>query len=230
MEGSSNIWVIFYINFISKLQQGLDENHNLLQRISKSRVWVFLFKSTDMMNLLCMSSLGWLITGANASPNKVQPGPDASQLQGFGMFSGHSGKAQPFLWYFISAPVFCVIIRDVPGVSRCLHNGVTVGNALNTQTHFKSASSHSHPVSLLLHLTWNRTLLPATICPCTTSWWPLCHLKKSRLVASSGKQALWSLIRSLLTKRQWLPECKVAYSKKGSSSELMERVGENENE
>lgn len=72
----------------------------------------------------------------------------------------------------------------------------------------------------LLILTWNRTLLPTATYPSTTSWWPLCHLKKSRLVAPPGRHALWSLMRSLLTNRQCLPECKVAYSRKGSSSEL----------
>lgn len=68
-------------------------------------------------------------------------------------------------------------------------------------------------------LTRKRTLRPR-LYPLSTSWWPRCHLKNSRLVTSSDRQALWSLIRSRLTKLQWFPECSVAYKRKGSSSEL----------
>lgn len=66
------------------------------------------------------------------------------------------------------------------------------------------------PLFWIPFLTRNRTLLAAEADPSTTIWWPLCHLKKSCLVAPSARQALWSLIRSLLTKRQWFPECSVA--------------------
>lgn len=98
------------------------------------------------------------------------------------------------------------------------------GYSVHTHTELVKVS---HPPSfsssrlLLAPLTKNRTLRPAATFPSTTSWWPRCHLKKSRLTAPSGRHALWSLIRSRLTNRQWWPECRVAYSRKGSSSELM---------
>lgn len=52
------------------------------------------------------------------------------------------------------------------------------------------------------------------------SWCPCCHLKNRRWVLASGRQALWSRIRSFVINLQWLPECSVAYRRNGSSSEL----------
>lgn len=45
------------------------------------------------------------------------------------------GEAEPSLWYFIRAPVVCVVVGKMPRVHRSLDNGVIAGNILNTQTH-----------------------------------------------------------------------------------------------
>lgn len=54
----------------------------------------------------------------------------------------------------------------------------------------------------------------------TTIWCPRCHLRNRWRVRLSERQALWSRRKSLVTNLQCLPDRRVAYNKKASSSEL----------
>lgn len=53
-----------------------------------------------------------------------------------------------------------------------------------------------------------------------TIWCPRCHLRNRWRVTLSERQALWSRRKSLVTNLQCLPDRRVAYNKKVSSSEL----------
>lgn len=56
-------------------------------------------------------------------------------------------------------------------------------------------------------------------------WCPRCHLRNRWRVRLSGRQALWSRRKSLVTNLQCLPDRRVAYNKKTSSSELNKTNG-----
>lgn len=58
-----------------------------------------------------------------------------------------------------------------------------------------------------------------------TIWCPRCHLRNRWRVRLSERQALWSRRKSLVTNLQRLPDWRVAYNKKGSSSELNKTNG-----
>lgn len=58
-----------------------------------------------------------------------------------------------------------------------------------------------------------------------TIWCPRCHLRNRWRVPLSGRQALWSRRKSLVTNLQCLPDRRVAYNKKASSSELHKTNG-----
>lgn len=58
-----------------------------------------------------------------------------------------------------------------------------------------------------------------------TIWCPRCHLRNRWRVRLSARQALWSRRKSLVTNLQCLPDRRVAYNKKASSSELNKTNG-----
>lgn len=58
-----------------------------------------------------------------------------------------------------------------------------------------------------------------------TIWCPRCHLRNRWRVRLSERQALWSRRKSLVTNLQCLPDRRVAYNKKASSSELHKTNG-----
>ena len=58
-----------------------------------------------------------------------------------------------------------------------------------------------------------------------TIWCPRCHLRNSWRIRLSERQALWSRRKSLVTNLQCLPDRRVAYNKKASSSELNKTNG-----
>lgn len=78
------------------------------------------------------------------------------------------GEAEPSLWYFIGAPVICIIVGKVPRVHRSLDNGVIAGNILNTHINTQliymlPSLTHSLPLPPLPHqkldfpVAWNIT-------------------------------------------------------------------------
>lgn len=56
-------------------------------------------------------------------------------------------------------------------------------------------------------------------------WCPRCHLRNRWRVTLSERHALWSRRKSLVTNLQCLPDRRVAYNKKASSSELNKTNG-----
>lgn len=58
-----------------------------------------------------------------------------------------------------------------------------------------------------------------------TIWCPRCHLRNRWRVIVLERQALWSRRKSLVTNLQCLPDWRVAYNKKASSSELSKTNG-----
>lgn len=73
-------------------------------------------------------------------------------------------------------------------------------------------------------LTKNFILLPSAEGE-NAIWCPRCHLRNRWRVRLSGRQALWSRRKSLVTNLQCLPDRRVAYNKKASSSELHKTNG-----
>lgn len=73
-------------------------------------------------------------------------------------------------------------------------------------------------------LTKNFMLLPSAEGK-KTIWCPRCHFRNRWRVRLSERQALWSRRKSLVTNLQCLPDRRVAYNKKASSSELHKTNG-----